>query len=457
MKQLPPPSPQSYEYIPPETVTVKAGSETLRRSIRTPMMAGIGVVLLIVVAFGGWAATAPLAGGAVAPGIISPDGSRKTIQHLEGGIIGEIRVRDGDYVTVGTPLLALEDTRARAAYDVLLRQYQSLAAAKARLTAEQRDLDDIDFPEELLAVADDPEVTDILALQRYLFTTRRDALAVRKSVLQQRILQIREKINGAKAQYESAGQRLKFVKQELRAKEFLFKKKLLPMAEVLAVRRASAEVQGDQGSYRYVIAENEQRVGETELELVGLDAVRSDEIATELDRVRGELAKHKEQLAASADMLKRTVIVAPVSGTVVNLQFKTQGGVIQPGEPILDIVPAEDDLLIDARVAPVDIDVVYPGLPAQVHLSAYSQRAMPQIEGKVRSISADSLQDDQSGISYYLARVEVDRQELGRLNMNIQLVPGMPAEVLIVTSERTLFGYLLEPIRDLLRRSLREV
>lgn len=340
---------------------------------------------------------------------------------------------------------------------MLLRQYQGLRATQARLTTEQLGHDGINFQPDLLAAADDPEVRDILAVQRHLFATRRKALASRKQVLEQRTRQIRNQIRGYEAQLASSVQRLEIVADELKGKEFLFEKMLIPKPQMLAVRRAQAEIVGDRGEYLAAIARGGQQIGETELEIVTLDAERADEIAGDLDKVRGELAKVKEQLGASEDTLKRTLIAAPVSGTVVGLRFKTRGGVIQRGEPILDIVPANEDLLIDARVVPNDIDVVHPGLPAQVHLSAYAQRSMPRIEGKVRSVSADSLRDEKTGMSYYLARVEVDREELASLGVDVQLVPGMPAEVLIVTGERTLLGYLFQPFRDMFRRSLREV
>jgi HlyD family secretion protein/epimerase transport system membrane fusion protein len=448
---------RQYDYLP----TISRGDRTdqavLHASTRGPTRAGIAIVALLVAGFGGWAATAPLAGGAVASGVISPDSSRKTIQHLEGGIIGEIMIRDGEFVTAGQALLTLEDTQARAAYEVLLRQYQGLHAAEARLRAEELDRDAIDFSEDLLAAAGDPEVAAVLDVQRRLFATRKDAIAARKRVLEQRILQIRDQIQGFAAQLASAERRVQIVAEELKAKEFLLARQLLPKSEVLAVRRAWADIEGDRGEYRAAIAQSRQKIGETELERVSLDAERADEVAKELEKVRGELAKVKEQLAASRDTLKRTLITAPVTGTVVNLRFKTRGGVIMRGEPILDIVPANDDLLIDARVAPIDIDVVHPGLSAQVHLLAYRQRSLPKIEGKVRSVSADSLRDEQTGMSYYLARVEVDGEQLAGLDVDVQLLPGMPAEVLIVTGERTLFGYLLQPFRDVFRRSLREV
>jgi HlyD family secretion protein len=429
----------------------------LRASVRRPMLAGLAVLTLLVGAFGGWGATAPLAGGAVANGVISPDGSRRTIQHHEGGIIAEILVRDGDTVTASTPLLVLEDTQARANHDVLQSQYRQLSATQARLVTEQLGGDRIEFPGDLLAASDSAEVREFLDVQRQLFATKREALASRKRVLEQRIRQTRDQIRGLQAQLASALQRIEITEDELTAKEYLLAQSLIARPPVLALRRTRAEIEGSSGEYRASIAQAEEQIGQTQMELIALDAVRADEIASELDKVRGELGKVKEPLAASEDKLERTVLTAPVNGTIVELHFKTRRGVIRPGEPILDIVPAEEELLIDARVLPTDIDVVYPGLPAQVHLTPYSKRRLPQIEGKVRSVSADSLRDERTGTPYYLVRVEVDREQLRRLDKNIQLVPGMPAEVMIVTEERTLFEYLLQPFLDVFRRGLREV
>jgi HlyD family secretion protein len=456
------PGPAPIPARPPLTISADAKDAdtdlaALHASVRRPIFAGMAVLILLVGAFGGWGATAPLAGGAVANGVISPDGSRRTIQHLEGGIIAEILVRDSDTVAAGAPLLVLEDTQARANHDVLQSQYWQLSATQARLVAEQLGRDKIEFPHELQAASNIAEVSEFLDAQRQLFATRREALASRKRVLDQRIRQTRDQIRGLQAQLASALQRIEITEDELKAKEYLLAQSLIAKPPVLALRRTRAEIEGSGGEYRASIAQAEEQIGQTEMELIALDAVRADEIAGELDKVRGELGKVREPLTASEDKLKRTIVTAPVSGTIVDLHFKTRGGVIRPGDPILDIVPVEEELLIDARVAPTDIDVVYPGLPAQVHLTPYSKRRLPQIEGKVRSVSADSLRDERTGTSYYLARVEVDRDQLRRLDKDVQLVPGMPAEVMIVTEERTLLEYLLQPFLDVFRRGLREV
>lgn len=451
------PSP-SHAYLPSVDNERVTKASVLRTVVRAPTIAGLSAVMVLVVAFAGWGLTAPLAGGAVAPGVISLDGSRKTVQHLEGGIVGEIMIRDGDLVRSGAPLITLEDTSARATYEMLLWHWQGLRALHARLTAERLGQASIYFPQDLVEASKQPEVAEILEMQRQLFATRAEAGALRRRVLQQRIRQVRDQIHGSQAQFASSLQRINFIEDELKSKEILLEKGLTTKPAVLALRRARAEITGDKGQYRAAIAQGEEKVGETSLEIMRLDAERSDEIAAELDKCRGELAKVNEQLRASKDTLNRTVVTAPVEGTVVNLRVKTRGGVLQPGEPILDIVPAKDELLIDARVAPTDIDVVHAGQLAQVHLTAFTNRGLPRIEGKVRSVSADSLRDEKTGMSYYLARVEVDRNAISKLlGDKAQLVPGMPAEVLIVTGERTLFGYLIEPLRDIFRRGLREM
>jgi HlyD family secretion protein/epimerase transport system membrane fusion protein len=218
-----------------------------------------------------------------------------------------------------------------------------------------------------------------------------------------------------------------------------------------------AETLGRKGEYIGNIARVKQQIGETELQITAFNAERTDQITTHLDEVRIELATTNERLIASKDVLNRTTIRSPVSGTVVNLRFKTEGGVVQKGEPIMDIVPSDDRLLIDARISPNDIDVVYTGLPAQVHLLAYANRTAPRISGVVESVSADRLLDESTRQPYYLARVEIQREEIRRSDPSIQLVPGMPAEVLIVTGEQTMVRYLIRPFLDALRRSLREM
>jgi HlyD family secretion protein len=430
---------------------------TLKLSTRRPWRAGMAFICLFLGGFFLWGLTVPIAGGAVAPGVISPDGNRRTVQHFEGGIIAGLQVRDGDKVVAGQRLVVLESVQARTVFNALLHQHNTLVVMQARLQAEQDGRPEMVIPAELEASLSNPDLRRMLAAQHSMFATRRAAHQARMLVLRQRIEQSHEQIRAIEAQVASAAQQLALINDELRGKEQLLRSGLVPRPEILRLQRAQAEIIGRRGEHLGTIARTHQVIGETQMQILSLDADRLDKVAEQLDRVQVELAGIVERLQASRDVLARTVVAAPINGTVVNLRFKTIEGVIRPGEAILDIVPDEEKLLIDARVSPTDIDVVHAGLPAQVRLTAYSSRALPQIGGVVRTVSADRIVDQGTNQPYYLARVEVDREALERLGSAIELMPGMPAEVLIVRKERTMVGYLLEPFRDAFRRSFREV
>jgi HlyD family secretion protein len=430
-------------------------SGSLKPSIAVPARLGNTIILVFVVVFGGWGYFAPLDGGAVAPGVINPDSGKKTIQHLEGGIIAEMRVREGEAVTVGQPLVVLESTQARAAYDSLVQQRWALLARKARLEAESAGQNQIDLPPELIST--DRRIRSVVEAQQEVFDARRLTYATRKNVLGQRIEQLTQQINGNEAQVESASRQIDFVSEELRAKEYLVGRGLMAKPEALRLKRVDAELLGKRGEYLAASARLRQQIGETNLQILSVDAERADQIANDSEKVRADLTEVTEKLHASADILQRTVVVAPVSGTVVDVKFKTVGGVVQRGEPIMSIVPSGDELMIEGRLTPLDRKAVHAGLQAQIHLSAYSSRVVPKIPGTVQTVSADRLIDDTTHQPYYLARVAVDRHTLERLAPNVDLIPGMPVEVLIVTERRTMFDYLSKPFRDAFWRSFREI
>jgi len=436
--------------------TLSDDTAALRDVIRKPVQIAATLSVVFLGGFCVWGSVAPIAGGSVAPGIISPDGSKKTVQHLEGGIIGKLLVRDGDVVRAGQPLLVLENIQPKATHDMLAAQYRTLLATRLRLEVEQANSEQFEIPPELQGEVADAKMALAIQAQRDLFRARYETHVARKRVLRQRIDQLEEQIRGFEAQAASASRQLQLITEELDAKEQLQRKQIITKPEILRLQRMQAEIEGRRGEYLATIARAKQQIGETRLEILTLDAERADQIASQLVQVRTELASVRERLSASEDILKRTVVTAPVSGTVVDLRFKTEGGIVRQGEEILDIVPSEDALLIDARVSPTDIDVVHAGLSAQIHLSAFSSRGLPRIQGLVRSVSADRLVDSQTHQAYYLARVEVDREELRRIDPHLDLIAGMPAEVLIVTRERTLFQYLFEPFFDTFRRSFRE-
>lgn len=426
----------------------------LKQSVRGPARIGLFLILMFVGGFGAWAFLVPLAGGAIAPGIISPDGSRRTVQHLEGGIIRKLHVRDGDIVEKGQPLLLLESVQPKANHDLLKKQHMTLVITRARLDAERLDRTDVDFPIDTLTAS--PEIIAIMQSQRELFYVRKSSHEARNNVLKQRIAQLGEQIKGYEAQVKSAGRQIELIAEEVEGKKELASRGHLTKPDLLRMMRMEAELTGRKGQYEAAISEAQQQIGEAQIQLVANDAERADQIATQLDKVQAEINQLEEKLLASKDILNRTLITAPVAGIIVDLKFKTESGVIQPGAPILDIVPADEKLLIDARVSPMDIDVVHSGLKAQVQLSAFSSRSTPRIDGFIRSVSADRLVDQSTGQAYFLARVEVEREEVKKIGPDKKLMAGMPADVLIVTGERTMANYLLRPFLDAVWRTLRE-
>ena len=425
--------------------------------LRSPIAAGYVIIILFFGGFGTWTAMAHIASAVIAAGVVSPDGSRKTVQHLEGGIIAEIMVDDGDSVEKGEPLVVLQGTQARASFEVLQGQRRLLASKLARLLAEQADKDEVEFPEWLLTLeSEDPEVAQILGAQRDVFAARHGAYQGRKDIGGKRTAELQEEIIGLLSQIDSQLEQIALLDEEIASMKMLVGKGMLPRPQYLAMMRLKAEVEGEMAENVASVARAKQNIGETELQIVNLGSVRLDEVVSELAETRSELAAVEERLGAQRDILDRTLVIAPVSGTIMQKRFHTTGGVVGPGQPILDIVPLEAELLIDARVSPVDIDEVAPGQQARVHFLAYSERNLPQIHGIVRSVSADSLMDEVIGQSYYLARVEVPPDELAKLGEGTKVFPGMTAEVLVMTGERTVLQYLVQPILDSLRRTFRE-
>lgn len=455
----PTPAPASLPALPGAPPARPVDERDLMASLRPPFLVGLVIIVVFFGVLGVWAGTAPLAGGAYAQGIVSPDGSRKTVQHLEGGIISELRVREGDVVVAGDVLVVLEGTQARSQSQLLRKQRRELLANLARLRSEQAFASEIDFPAELLAAAEtDEEVAGLLDGQRTLFKTQLDAVAAQKEVLEKRNDQLEAQIAGLKQQIESQTRQLALIQKEQKGVEELVAKGLERQPRLLALKRSGEEITEGRARNEADIARTEQAMGETRLRILSVDSDFLDGVAKELESSRADLAELEERLTAAEDILRRTAITAPVSGTIVEMRFKTAGGVIRPGDPILDIVPKEDDLLIDAFVSPNDIDVVRAGLPAKVMLTAYSQRNLPTVHGKVRSVSADRLTDERSGAPYYKARVEIPKEELAKIRReaDVELTAGMPAEIVIVTTERTTLDYLLSPFFRSLRRAFRE-
>ncbi|TNE38086.1 MAG: HlyD family type I secretion periplasmic adaptor subunit [Alphaproteobacteria bacterium] len=435
--------------VPPKPLDLRALIAKEERRGFVALAAFLGFLIL-------WSSFAPLSSAAIAPGVISPLGSRKTIQHLEGGIIDRILIEEGSEVKVGDPLILLEDTMARASYELIATQYYTRAAQQARLLALQTGAEHITFPGWLLERARDPKVYEVLDTQRQLLATQRRAHADSKAVLSSKIDQLNEEVKGLEAQIEGQARQLELIGKEIAGVQSLVNKGLERTPRLLALQRGEAEIRSGLGANRAAVSRTLQAIGETELQLIAADTGLQNKVAEELSNVQTDLAQAGERMAASEDILNRIQITAPVSGHVVDLKVHTAGGIIGPGQPLMDIVPENEDLVIEARVSPMDIDVVHQGLEAQVHLPAYSQRNMPRIKGTVTNVSADRLIDQATGQAYFRATVAIDRETLEALGEEVTLSSGMPAEVMIVTGEQTLLGYLLGPVKKTLLHAFRE-
>lgn len=438
---------------------------SLGARLRSPLRVGLGVCAVFFGLFGAWAALAPLAQGVTAPGSVSPDGSRRVVQHLEGGIIAALHVREGQRVAAGQSLLELAATRAEAEHSILRGRLLAHLAERARLIAERQGAEEITFPARLLDAvrqdpADSPVAQQLMAAQTLMFTSRRDALATQRDILEQRLRQLSRQIEGYQAQIASADRQNLLIQEEVGAVEGLVRQGLERKPRLLALQRAQAELDGVRGQAMAAIAEAEEAVGQTRLEMVRLEVDRLEEINGALADLEEKLAETERSVEAARDVLERVVIRAPVGGSVLNLRTTTIGGVIGPGEPILDLVPDEERLIIDARVSPLDIDAMHPGLPATVVLTAYPRRTTPTVSGRVAWVSADRQTEEgapgKEGDSYYMARVEVDAPAMAALPQGVTLVPGMPVGVMIKTDERTLLDYLLDPLIDAAREGLSE-
>jgi HlyD family type I secretion membrane fusion protein len=418
----------------------------------------LGGVLAIALFFGGlgsWAALAPLASAAVAPGLVTVESNRKTVQHLDGGIISELLVRNGDRVARGQVLLRLEDVESRSEFDLLQGRRLALAAQQARLAAERDGAADIALSPELSERQADPQVAEVIAGQRQILDSRNQVIAGQTAVLEQRIGQYGAEIGSLEAQSASGKAQLRLISEELSGVAELVRKGLERKSRLLALQREAARLEGMQGDYDGRITRARQSIAEARMEMLNLKRQRDSETVSELRDVQVELAEVSERLRVAEARLQRTEIAAPLDGVVLNLRYFTNGGVVEPGAPILDIVPEAESLVIDAQLDPVNIDEVHAGLAAQVRLTAFKQRITPVLSGLVTQVSADVLTDDRSGRPYYAARIEISRAELDRLG-GAGLYPGMPVEVIIETGQRTALDYLIAPVTDSFAHAFRE-
>jgi HlyD family secretion protein len=411
---------------------------------------------LFVGFFGLWAFFAPLNSAAIAQGVLRSDGGgRKVVQHLEGGIIQRIAVKEGQSVKAGQVLVFLDNTASGARDTALQTTYDTLLAQDARLTAERTGSGRVAYPPELLARAKEESVKSIIAASDAVFRARRTAMGEQISILRQRVGQSGAEMSSTGAQIAALGNQSRLLEEEASGVETLVNEGLERKSRLLALQRQQAATIGAQGQLVGNQAKIRDAVGETHAQMAFLRSQMVTDAAAQQRDVQASIAEMVEKLNVSRDISKRRQIIAPVDGTVVNLRMVTPGGVVGPGQPILDIVPANEKIVVVARLKANDVDVVYQNLPAEIRLTPYKARTMPMLHGTVREVSPDATYDDKTNTLYYETQIVLDASELKQLK-DVRLVSGMPAEVFINLGSRSLLQYLLQPVFDSFNRAFRE-
>lgn len=415
-------------------------------------------VLTIVLAFGvlgAWAATARLDSAVIAVGNVTVESNRKTIQHLEGGIVSEILVSDGEIVEEGQVLMRLQPLQASASVETYASQLDAALAYEARLLAERDGADVVTFPASLKSRLDNPNTKKLLADQVRQFEERRASLKAQEDILSARVDQLQQEIAGVAALRDSTKEQMENLQQELANVSDLAERGFYPKNRLNALKRNLAQLQGQYGQTIADISKNENAIAETKLQMIQARVKFQEEVSQQLREVRVQVSEFTERLRVASDVLQRNEIRAPLKGKIQSLRFHTIGGVVRQGEPIMDIVPVNDAFKIRARVSPLDVNYVLKGVEAEVRFPGFKSRNAPLILGFVRDISADSLTDEATGESYFLSEIEVKNSSLPPELVG-KLTAGMPAEVMIATGERTVIDYLVGPLLDAIRHTMRE-
>jgi len=412
---------------------------------------GLTIFFLVFGVFGLWSVLAPLDGAAYAPGTVTVKSYKKTVQHLEGGIVADILVRDGDVVEAGQPLLILDDTQSMSSLEIIASQHAALKMREARLIAERDKSDGVVYTQD--PTFSETDVEQEVTAQNQIFAARRTANEGRREILKQRVSQLQNQIEGMEALRQSKELLAQSYAEELSDTQVLLAQGFSEKTRLRQAERSYAAFSGEAAELTANISSTQVQIGETELQILQQESDFHNEVVAELSEVQTALKDANERLTALRDIVSRTTIVAPDAGVVNGMQVHTIGGVIGPGSPIAEIVPASDELVIEASVSPIDIDRVSVGQEARIRFSTFGSRA-PTFFGEVLSLSADALTNESTGASYYLARIEVipESQEFG----DLALLPGMPAEAFINTGARTFLQYLFKPLSNSFARSFNE-
>ena len=422
---------------------------------RQPLRAGLLILGVCGLALGTWSALAPVSSAVIAPAVVKVEGNRKSVQHLDGGIVKVLHAKEGVRVAAGEPLIVLDDTQARATLTVLRKQHDDLRAQEARLAAERDGAAAVVFPDALTSRRDDPDVTTLLAAQTHLHASRQSTLAGQIGLLRQKVAQTRAQISGDRAVLAAREQQLKSTQGEVAGLRDLFRQGYVPRQRMLELERAAAELEGGVGGVKGSIAKGEQAIAEATLQMEQLQVDRAAQIATDLREVQAKRAELGPRLQAAEDVAARTVIRAPYAGEVVGMMVFSVGGVIQRGEKLMDIVPESGTLAVEATVNVEDIEGLAAGMAAEVRVNTYAQRRTPALKATVTQVSADRLTDTRSGASYYSVLAKVDAADLAR-HGNLRLAPGMSATLVVPTGERSVLDYLMKPLTDSVNQAMRE-
>jgi HlyD family secretion protein len=426
-----------------------------QKALRRSAIIGTSLIALFGGTIGLWAASATLSGAVMAGGQFVVDSSIKKVQHPVGGIVGDLKVRDGDRVKEGDLLIRLDETVTRANLQVVSKQLDEFLARQARLEAERDGAAQVQTPAEFASRLDDPAIAKIVTSERTLFEARRAAREAQKDQLKKRIAQSQDEIVGFKAQQSAKAREAELIVEELKGVRDLYQKNLVQLPRLNALERDAASIEGQRGQLIAAVAQAEGRIAETSFQIIQIDEQMRAEAMQELRDIQGKIAEYTERRVAAEDQLKRIDIRSPSDGFVHQLNVHTVGGVISPAEPVMFIVPTNDTLDLEARVLPNEIDQVALGQKATVRVHASNQRSTPELHGTVTRISADVSRDQQTGATYYTIRVGLPADELKRLG-HLKLIAGMQAEVFVQVNERTPFEYLIKPLEEQVARAFRE-
>ena len=426
-----------------------------RSSIRLHLIIGLSVVVLLAGGLGGWASTAEISGALIAPGSIVVESSVKKVQHPTGGVVGEVRAHDGDLVKAGDVVVRLDDTVTKANLAIVTKNLDGLLARAARLQAEQQGLDRVVFPAALLDRGNDPDVRNVMASEAKLFEVRTTGRSGQTAQLRERITQLKEEISGLLAQQQAKDQEIALVAKELVGVRGLYEQHLVQISRLSTLERDSARLTGERAQYLASMAQAKGKITETELQIIQVDKDMVSDVSKDLREANDKIGEYVERKVTAEDQLRRVDIRAPQDGMVEQSTVHTVGGVITAGDAIMMIVPQADDLQVEARVNPQDIDKLQVGEKTLLRLSAFNQRTTPELTGAVIRVSPDVTIDQRTGQSYYTIRVSMPPAEVARLG-EVKLIPGMPVEAFVQTGDRTMLAYLIKPLHDQLMRAFRE-